>query len=57
MNQFTSKLTGWPALMSGMLPVLSVDAQAFNLALNKPVTCSSTQFPSAEAVDKNAGMH
>ena len=42
-------------LIVGMLPALSVSAQATNLALNKPVTCSSIQFPCAEAVDGNPG--
>ena len=45
-------------LMMGALPVLSVGAQATNLALNKPVTCSSIEhagFPCASAVDGNAG--
>src|SRR5690349_7852995 len=37
------------------LGVRPASAQATNLALNKPVTCSaSPQFPCAEAVDGNA---
>src|SRR5690349_17499789 len=36
------------------LPLLAARAQTTNLALGKPVTCSSVQFPCAEAVDGNA---
>ncbi len=45
-------------LIVGMLPALSVGAQATNLALNKPVTCSSIEnagTPCASAVDGNPG--
>jgi len=45
-------------LIVGMPPALSVDAQASNLALNKPVTCSSIEnagLPCASAVDGNLG--
>jgi beta-glucosidase-like glycosyl hydrolase len=43
-------------LVAGSLPAtLSVGAQTTNLALNRPVTCSSVEFPCAEAVDGNTG--
>jgi hypothetical protein len=42
-------------LVIGLLPVMPVGAQTTNLALNKPVTCSSVEFPCAEAVDGNTG--
>ncbi len=43
-------------LIVGLLPAtLSAGAQTTNLALNRPVVCSSVEFPCAEAVDGNAG--
>src|SRR5688572_13683902 len=42
-------------LLIGLLPTRLVGAQTTNLALNRPVTCSSVEFPCAEAVDGNAG--
>ena len=45
--------------VAGLFPTLFASAQplqqATNLALNKPVTCSSVEFPCAEAVDGNTG--
>ncbi|HZM20487.1 MAG TPA: hypothetical protein VFC02_02020, partial [Anaerolineales bacterium] len=43
-------------LIIGMLPALSAGAQTSNLALNKPVTCSSIEnagTPCTSAVDGN----
>jgi hypothetical protein len=45
-------------MIVGMLPISSAGAQTANLALNKPVTCSSIEnagLPCASAVDGNLG--
>ena len=43
------------ALLIGIFPLSFVGAQTTNLAVGRPVVCSSFEFPCAEAVDGNAG--
>jgi hypothetical protein len=58
LSSFSTRLLSLLVLLIGMLPTSSALAQTTNLALNKPVTCSSIEhagFPCASVVDGNAG--